>query len=164
LSSTIYTKLDELALGDGIKISKEGRKMPLVKKLHQESDNVTKPEWIRGHYFGGLSLLLQSGQALLAVPIAFELQDGVENQDENSSSLVDKMSIFCRNYIQAGSYVSLDAYFASKNLIKEFRTHSLHLITRVKINTVARVPLLPSPPKKGPGRRAIWGKRLSLKT
>jgi len=52
--------------------------MPLVKKLHQESDNVTKPEWIRGHYFGVLSLLLQSGDSLLAVPVAFEIQYGVE--------------------------------------------------------------------------------------
>jgi hypothetical protein len=151
-------------VGDGIKIAKEGRKMPWVKKLHQESDNVTKPEWIRGHYFGAISLFLQSGQALIAVPVGFEIQDGVEKTDKNSLSLVDKMSRFCRDYIQAGSYVILDAYFASKNLIKEFRTDSLHLITRVKINTVARVPLPPSPPKKGPGRRAIWGKRLSLKT
>jgi hypothetical protein len=151
-------------VGDGIKISKEGRKMPLVKKLHQESDNVTKPEWIRGHYFGGLSLLLQSGQALLAVPVVFKIQDGVEKPDENSRSLVDKMSRLCLDYIQAGSYVVLDAYFASKNLIKEFRTHSIHLITRVKINTVARLPLPPSPAKKGPGRRAIWGERLSFKT
>ncbi|MGL4498916.1 MAG: hypothetical protein ACRCU2_07615, partial [Planktothrix sp.] len=151
-------------VGDGIKIAKEGRKMPLVKKLHQESDNVTKPEWIRGHYFGAISLLLQSGQALLAVPVGFEIQDGVEKTDKNSLSLVDKMSKFCRDYIQAGSYVILDAYFASKNLIKEFRNDSLHLITRVKINTVARVPLPLSPPKKGPGRRAIWGERLSLQT
>ncbi len=39
-------------VGDGIKVPKERRKMPLVTKLHQESDNVTKPEWIRGHYLG----------------------------------------------------------------------------------------------------------------
>nr|WP_261265766.1 transposase [Laspinema sp. D3c] len=151
-------------LGDGIKVSKEGRKMPLVKKLHQESDNTTKREWIRGHYFGAISLLFESGQALLAVPFVFQIQDGLEKTDENSSSLVDKMSSLCLEYIQSGSYVILDAFFASKNLIKEFRFHSLHLITRVKINTVARLPLPPSPPKKGPGRRAIWGERLSLQT
>ena len=37
-------------VGDGIKVSKEGRKMPGVKRLHQESEDVSKPEWIRGHY------------------------------------------------------------------------------------------------------------------
>jgi len=46
-------------VGDGIKVSKEGRKMPGVKRLHQESDNTSKPDWIRGHYFGCLSLLLE---------------------------------------------------------------------------------------------------------
>lgn len=33
-------------LGDGIKIPKAGRKMPAVKRLHQESDNNNKPEYI----------------------------------------------------------------------------------------------------------------------
>jgi hypothetical protein len=151
-------------IGDGIKVPKEGRKMPLIKKLHQESDNVTKPEWIRGHYFGALSLLFQSGDSLLAVPVTFEIQDGVEKTDDSSPSLVDKMSNLCRTYIKAGSYVILDAYFGSKKLIKEFRSHSIHLITRVKINTVARVPLPPSLLKRGPGRPAVWGKPLELRS
>ncbi|NES68866.1 MAG: hypothetical protein F6K24_28380 [Okeania sp. SIO2D1] len=44
-------------VGDGIKVAKEGKKMPAVKKLHNESENVTKAEWIRGHYFGVITLL-----------------------------------------------------------------------------------------------------------
>ncbi|NEP86879.1 MAG: hypothetical protein F6K18_08550 [Okeania sp. SIO2C2] len=43
-------------VGDGIKVGKEGKKMPAVKKLHNESENVTKSEWIRGHYFGVITL------------------------------------------------------------------------------------------------------------
>ena len=31
-------------VGDGIKVAKRGRKMPAVKRLHQESDTNTKPE------------------------------------------------------------------------------------------------------------------------
>jgi hypothetical protein len=150
-------------IGDGIKVPKEGRKMPLVKKLHQESNNVNKPEWIRGHYFGGISLLFQSRDSLLAVPVIFEIQDGVEKTEDSSLSLVDKMSSLCRTHIKAGSYVILDAYFSSKQLIKQFRSHSLHLITRVKINTVARVPLPPRPLRRGPGRPAVWGKPLELR-
>ncbi len=37
-----------LYVGDGIKVGKEGRRMPGVKGLHQESADVSKPEWIRG--------------------------------------------------------------------------------------------------------------------
>jgi hypothetical protein len=38
-----------LLLADGIKVAKAGNKMPAVKKLHQESNNNTKPEYIMGH-------------------------------------------------------------------------------------------------------------------
>ncbi len=49
-SSLLY-KVDDRAVmcGDGIKSSKEGRKMPGVKKLHQESENSAKGEYIFGH-------------------------------------------------------------------------------------------------------------------
>jgi len=38
-----------VCLADGIKAAKEGKKMPGVKLLHQESGNNTKPEYIMGH-------------------------------------------------------------------------------------------------------------------
>ena len=60
-------------VGDGIKVGKEGRKMPGVKGLHQESEDVSKPEWLRGHYFSALGLLLGAGQALFATPIILKL-------------------------------------------------------------------------------------------
>ncbi len=34
-----------LLVGDGLKVPKEGRKMPAVKKLHQESSSNTKPPY-----------------------------------------------------------------------------------------------------------------------
>jgi hypothetical protein len=57
-----------LYVGDGIKVGREGRKMPGVKGLHQESSDVNKPEWIRGHYFSALGLLLGVGEAALLIP------------------------------------------------------------------------------------------------
>ncbi len=46
-----------ILVGDGVKQSKEGRRMPGVKKLFQESENSAKPEYIHGHMFGGLGIL-----------------------------------------------------------------------------------------------------------
>lgn len=46
-----------LLIGDGIKIPKEAQKMPGVKKLHQESDNSGKPEYMYGHHHGVLGIL-----------------------------------------------------------------------------------------------------------
>lgn len=75
-------------MGDGIKISKEGRKMPGVKGLHQESEDVSKPEWIRGHYFSALGLLLGAGQALFATPIVLKLHDGIDPVEADASRLI----------------------------------------------------------------------------
>jgi hypothetical protein len=36
-------------IGDGIQVAKSGRKMPGVKKLHQESESNAKLEYIFGH-------------------------------------------------------------------------------------------------------------------
>ncbi len=60
-------------IGDGIKVGKEGRQMPGVKKLHQESANVGKPEWIRGHYFSALGLRIGQGSALFGAPLTLGL-------------------------------------------------------------------------------------------
>ncbi|MEM7361372.1 MAG: PA2778 family cysteine peptidase [Pseudomonadota bacterium] len=149
-------------LGDGIKVSKEGRKMPGVKRLHQESENVTKAEWIRGHYFGAITLLLEAGSCLFAVPVTFELQDGIKTTKDDKSTVVDKMSALCTDIINAGSYIILDAYFASKKLLCEFREHNLHLITRVRINTVAKHPK-PAGIKRGRGRPRTWGESVKLR-
>ena len=46
-----------LIAGDGIKISKEAKKMPGVKRLHQESDNSGKAPYIYGHHFGVLGVM-----------------------------------------------------------------------------------------------------------
>jgi hypothetical protein len=45
----LRVNLKPVLVGDGIKVAKAGRKMPGVKKLHQESDSNTKPEYIFGH-------------------------------------------------------------------------------------------------------------------
>jgi len=53
----IYIDGRLLLAGDGIKISKEAEKMPVVKRLHQESDNSGKPSYIYGHHWGVIGIL-----------------------------------------------------------------------------------------------------------
>jgi hypothetical protein len=154
-----------LYVGDGIKVGKEGRKMPGVKGLHQESSDVNKPEWIRGHYFSALGLLLGSGTALFAVPIVFKLHDGIEAAEVAAQelTLVDKMAALCVTYMRAGSYVLLDAYYASAKVLQPFRAQGLHLISRVRISTVAYAAFSRLPGKQGRGRPRKWGSEIPLK-
>jgi hypothetical protein len=153
-----------LYVGDGIKVGKEGRKMPGVKGLHQESSDVSKPEWIRGHYFSALGVLLGAGAALFAVPIVFKLHDGIVPSDEESQALtlVDKMAALCLQHMGAGSYALLDAYYASAKLLKPFRAQGLHLISRVRISTVAHAAFSPLPGQRGRGRPRKWGSEIPL--
>ncbi len=53
----IYIDGRLLLAGDGIKISKEAEKMPVVKRLHQESDNSGKSPYIYGHHWGVIGIL-----------------------------------------------------------------------------------------------------------
>jgi hypothetical protein len=103
-------------VGDGIKVGKEGRKMPGVKRLHQESEDVSKPEWIRGHYFNALSVLVGAGKACFALPLVLRLDDGIKSKPtpkegkkgtkKEKTTLVTKMADLCVTYAEAGSYTS----------------------------------------------------------
>ena len=47
-----------VCLADGIKVPKEGKRMPAVKYLHQQSASNSKPEYIMGHSLQAISLLV----------------------------------------------------------------------------------------------------------
>lgn len=155
---------ERLYVGDGIKVGKEGRKMPGVKRLHQESSNVSKPEWIRGHYFSALGLLLETGAAVFAVPIVFKLHDGIDAAENEAQglTLVDKMAALCITYMSQGSYVVLDAYYASAKVLHPFRERGLHLTSRVRISTVAHAAFSRCPGNLGRGRPRQWGSAIRL--
>ena len=138
--------------------------MPGVKGLHQESEDVSKPEWIRGHYFSALSLLLCSGKALFATPIVLKLHDGIETIGPNNAlTLVDKMAVICVRFMTTGSYAILDAYYASAKILQPFRANGLHLISRVSISTVARARFDVTRGIRGRGRPRKWGSPIKLR-
>ena len=151
-------------VGDGIKVGKEGLKMPGVKGLHQESEDVSKPEWLRGHYFSAFGLLLGEAKALFAVPIIIQMHDGIEPLEANDDgTLVDKMATLCVQFAAQGSYVLLDAYYSTGNVLQPFREYSLNLLSRVRISTVASAPFCPVPGNHGSGRPRKWGTKLKLR-
>ncbi len=67
--------------------------MPAVKTLHVESGNNSKPEFIMGHSFQAISLLLHAGLGrMAAVPLAARIHEGVETCNANRRSLLDKLA------------------------------------------------------------------------
>ena len=79
-------------VGDGVKQSKEGRRMPGVKRLFQESENSAKPEYIHGHMFGGLGILAGSVRNWACIPLSIRLHDGLQAAGEWKGSSVSAAS------------------------------------------------------------------------
>ncbi|MCL1914880.1 MAG: transposase [Eubacteriaceae bacterium] len=63
-------------VGDGMKQAKEAKKMPCVKKLHQESENYSKGAYIFGHMFGAIGVLAGNASKMFYVPLSMRIHDG----------------------------------------------------------------------------------------
>jgi hypothetical protein len=99
-------------VGDGIKVAKQGKKMPAVKLLHQESES--KAEYIMGHSYQAVSLLTQAGGSVFAVPLAMRIHEGIVHSNRDKRTLLDKMIalLVILNVTQPFYFVA-DAYYAS---------------------------------------------------
>lgn len=132
-------------VADGIKVAKEGKQMPAVKCLHQESENNTKSEFIMGHSFQALSLLVSAATGqVAAVPLASRICEGLRTRTARrpKSQLVRLAEMFLsvtRITRQAGILVA-DAYYATRTVITPLRDEGHHLISRVRWNAVGYEP------------------------
>jgi len=147
---------------DGIKVGKAGRKMPGVKRLHQESTDNTKPEYIMGHFWGAVSALVAAGRHVLAIPLRFEIQDGLKRSPTDSQTLIDKMGRLVAATVRPGGVVVADAYYVSQGFLDAVGEAGLHFIGRMRANAVAYEP---APPRAGPRRRGRprkYGARIRL--
>ena len=56
-------------VGDHTKTPKDGRKIPAVTTLHQESETGSKPAFFRGHHWGCIALLVRAADKVFATPL-----------------------------------------------------------------------------------------------
>ena len=155
-----------VCLADGIKAPKEGRKMPAVKLLHQQSQSNTKPEYIMGHSFQAVSLLVQ-GMAghVAAVPLVSRIHEGLVWSNRDTRTLLDKLAVLLFSLaggIERRLLVVADAYYASGKLIGQLLSKGHHLVTRAKSNAVAYLPAVVAE-KRRRGRPRIYGEKVRLK-
>jgi hypothetical protein len=134
---------------DGIKVGKAGLKMPGVKLLHQESTDNTKPEYIMGHFWGAVSALVQAGNHVFALPLRFQIQDGLKRSPSEVATLIDKMHVLVTEVVHGLGIVVADAYYANRGFLTALRAVQLHFIGKVRSNAVA----YELPPPRRPGKR-----------
>ena len=152
-------------VGDGIKVAKAGRKMPGVKKLHQESESNNKPEYIFGHSCQAVAVLTQALSSVFALPLACRIHEGTVFSNRDHRTLLDKMILLLDSLdLNQPFYFVADAYYASGKIVRGLLAHGNHLVTRVKSNSVAFFPATP-PPSHRPrrrGRPAKYGKKIKV--
>jgi hypothetical protein len=155
-----------VCLADGLKAPKEGRKMPAVKKLHQESANNTKPPFIFGHSFQCLALLTRTAAGhAAAVPLAARLGEGVVWSNRDRRTQLDRLVLLFFEVaaaLEAAVVLVADAYYASRKVILPLLAAGHHLVTRARNNAVAYEPA-PVPARRRRGRPRLYGRRVRLR-
>jgi hypothetical protein len=142
-----------LLIGDGVKESKEARMMPGVKRLHQESDNSSKAEYIFGHMYGSIGVVVGRLKKQFCLPLITNLQDGVKEAFSWSDSEPNRLTshiVQTVYYAHQGmrdlgksAFLLLDRYFLSVPALLELKrlnvayNEDLQIVTKAKMNCKA---------------------------
>jgi|ETNmetMinimDraft_26_1059896.scaffolds.fasta_scaffold26676_1 hypothetical protein len=163
-------------IGDHTQTPKDGRKIPAVTTLHQNSETASKPSFFRGHHWGGIALLVQAGEKYFATPLWATIQEGLglftqpgDAKPLSKTVQVIEMARQVARAMKTPAYLVLDAYFAvgpvflAASQTLEGMKNFIHILTRAKKNVVA----YGDPPKRkkhqrGPDRK--YGQKLKLMT
>jgi len=159
-------------IGDGVKRASDGKFMPCIKKMVQESESANKPQDLFGHFFGTVGVLIGSATKSFCLPLSSYLHDGDHRichwMEEEPHSHVVRMfldGVKTTKYFGKSLFV-LDRYFLTVPLLTAWKTDQqiqpdhFHIVTRAKKNCV--VYERPEP-YKGRGRKPLHGKAISLK-
>ncbi len=153
-----------VVLVDGLKRPKEGRKMPGVKSLHQESRCNAKASFIMGHSLQAVALLVQAAGVCLAVPVAARIHEGVVWSARDRRTLLDKLSALLLGLQWSCPLtVVADAYYAAAKFARSLLANGHHLVTRVRSNAVAYFPPPQRRSSQRRGRHSIYGPKTHLR-
>lgn len=153
-------------IGDGTKRALDGKYMPCTKKMIQESESASKQEFIHGHFFGAVGVLIGNLTKIFCLPLSIQIHDGDKaicgwEGDESVSHVVQMLRDGFRAALYFGRCLFvLDRYFLTVPMLTEWKKESLrypelvHIITRAKKNCIA----YEQPEEyRGRGRRPVKG-------
>jgi hypothetical protein len=149
-------------IGDGIKIGKEGKKMPGVKLLHQDSESNSKAEYIMGHSLQVIAVLAQGLSTYFAVPLIGQIHEGIKLYCGDNRTLLDKMfEMLLGVNLTTGFYFVADKYYCSGRFMKQLVGKDIPIVTMMKRGAVAY--FIPTEPlEKRRGRPKKYGAKVKL--
>ncbi|MCU7894590.1 MAG: transposase [Candidatus Thiodiazotropha sp. (ex Lucinoma aequizonata)] len=150
-----------IIVADGIKVGKEGKKMPGVKWLYQSSESNTKPEYIMGHHIQAIAILAKGIRNYFAVPLTAKIHEGVRFNCKDKRTILDKLvELLLDANLPCAYYLVADKYYCSGRLMKMLVAKGIHLVTMMKKNSVAFHPFQGK--HNGPGRTKKYGEKVKL--
>ena len=150
-------------IGDHTKNVKDGRKIPSVITLHQDSETGSKPQFFRGHLWGSLCMVVKQAQKCLFLPLWAEIHPKDNKQESRTTRIINQAYAIACQFAQP-IYLVLDAFFATGPVFLTARALNgfIHILTRAKKNIVAyEIPNTKRKKgKRGPNRK--YGRKLKL--
>jgi DDE superfamily endonuclease len=110
-------------------------------------------------------LLVHAAQSFFAVPLAARIHEGLIWSNRDQRTLLDKM-LALLGILTIGTpfYFVADAYYAAGKVVKGLLEQGHHLVTRVRSNAVAYLPVEPTKAKRKRGAPRRYGKKINLKS
>jgi len=165
-------------LGDHTFVPKDGRRMPGVVSLRQQSETQTKPSYFRGHCWGVTGLVVGSMAAPYCLPLALCIHLGMihigqvheSKSKKRTKTMGTKVVLMALEFAVRHHILSilvLDAFFPSGAIFNlaasvwcvETQQPLLTLIVRAKKNCVGYHK---AKEYKGSGRRPKYGEKVIL--
>ncbi len=166
-----------VVIGDHTYVAQDGRRMPGVVTLHQDSETQSKPSYFRGHGWGAIGLLIGSLTSPFCLPLDLRLHQGFEHLGSTHPAsrqwtLAERPVVMALEVAKRHAQtlvLILDAYFAVAPVFAlatswwsmEHRAPWLTLIVRAKNNYVAYFQA-PAPQANSRGRPRRYGDKLHL--
>jgi hypothetical protein len=166
-----------VVIGDHTYVAKDGRRMPGVVPLHQDSETQSKPSYFRGHCWGAIGLLIGTLQAPFCLPLELRLHQGfkhlgpVQTSTRQWTRAERPVAMALAMAIQHAQPMRLilDAYFAVAPVFAlaagvgsmAHQVPWVTLIVRAKNNYVAYFPP-PVPQAHTRGRPRRYGDKVAL--
>ena len=160
-----------ILVGDHTKTPKDGRRIPAVATLHQDSETASKPSFFRGHHWGALALVVRARDKCFATPLWASIHEGDEQVTESKpppkTVRIVRMAQQVASSLNRSAYLILDAYFAVGPVFTTARQRrinnepSVHILVRAKKSFVTYTQAaIPTQKKRGRPRR--YGEKLRL--
>ena len=175
---TVMVEGQAVLIGDHTMTAKDGRRIPGVVTLHQDSETQSKPNYFRGHFWGAIGLLIGTVAEPFCLPLSLRIhqgfkhlrqQDSADNDPETSATRLVQMALDFALERGQRCILTLDAFFSVAAVFQlaasvwsvACKTPLVTILVRAKKNYVAYFPAQ-RPDHPGPGRPRKYGDKVKL--